>query len=477
MVQISALPKDLDDCYRTKVRIGVADLPEKIGKMATGEREEWFLEALEAEPMPVESLLSAIRLARDEDGEEQADGLAEMMCESLVNHQDKNGILALMNLWSKWRLDRAFTNICRNALTRGYKDRLGVAFVKNAGFDGDVTLKEALRRLGVLMQLSQGVFCHDNTWGFGVVRRLDDFYAKVTIDFDGKRGHQLSFAYAAETLEIIGDDHLYVRRHKEPDALAEMVKNDAAEIVRIAIRSLGEMPVPDLRDCLVDGVLEESDWKRFWDAARKALKEDPLVDIPAKRSEPIRLLQKAKAYDSDWFAKLSSERSREGVIELILEFEKSRDTDELDEEHASVIGDRIAHSIRGLADSQPELLARFVVLAARLGLAESTQGLQEGAEKLFSEQRFVACSERLSVRDVNEVIKYLASLDLDRITGLLLLVIEKVPVALITDLVGFIDEHGRLDECIVKIRDLIGRNETGVDLACWLCRTWAVLCW
>jgi transcription elongation GreA/GreB family factor len=461
---------NLDDTKRMKARICVADLPEKIGKMAKEEREEWFLEALEAEPMPVESLLGVIQLARDQEGEEQADGFAEMMCESLVNRQEKRGILELMKLWSQWRLDAAFADTCSNALTKGFKDRLGAALVKNAGFDGGVTLKEALRRLDVLLQLSPGVFCHDNTWGFGVVSRLDDFYGKATIDFDGKRGHQLSFAYAAETLEIIGEDHLYVRRHKEPERLSEMVKNNAAEVVRITIRSLGEMTAPDLKDCLVDGVMPEADWKRFWDAARRGLKEDPLVDIPAKRSEPIRLLQKAKEYDSGWFAKLAAERSREGVIESILEFEKSRDAGELDEEHAAVIGDRIAHSIRGLADGQPELLARFVVLAARLGLAESTTGLPEGADKLLSEQRFVACAERLSVRDVNEVINYLAALDLTRTVDLLLHVLEQVPVALITDMVEFIEKHGRLDDCIAKVSDLIGRNEAGVDLACWLCK-------
>lgn len=448
----------------------VADLPVNIAEMGSEEREEWFLEALEADPVPVESLLGVIGLVRETRGEANADGLAEMMCESLVGRQEKEGIIALLKLWSEWRDDAAFLSICRNALSKGFKDRLAAALVKNAGFDSGIGLKEGLRRLEVLLQLAPGVFCHDKTWGFGVVGRLDDFYGKVTIDFDGKRGHQLSFAYAGETLDVIGADHLYVRRHKDQESLANMVKNDAAEVVRIAINSLGEMPVPDLKDCLTDGIVEESDWKRFWDSARKDLKADPLVEIPAKRSEPIRLLEKAKEYDSDWFSKLARERSREGVFELVLEFEKERDSDELDEEHASVISDRIAHSIRGLADSEPGLLARFVTMASRLGLAERISGYSEAAQKLFSEQRFVACAERLPLRDISELVDCLAGTDADGAINLLLRVVEKAPVAIVTYVVEFIEKHGRLDECIAKTRALIAGNAAGVDLTCWLCK-------
>ena len=69
-------------------------------------------------------------------------------------------------------------------------------------------LKECLRRMTVLIALKPGVLCHDKTWGFGVIQRADDFYERVHVDFDKKSGHQMSFAYAAETLDLIGDDHL-----------------------------------------------------------------------------------------------------------------------------------------------------------------------------------------------------------------------------------------------------------------------------
>ena len=76
-----------------------------------------------------------------------------------------------------------------------------------------------------LYSLSDGTQCHEKTWGFGVVKRVDDFYEKVTVDFDGKRGHQMSFAYAAETLELVDESHILARRHNDPETLAAMRKS------------------------------------------------------------------------------------------------------------------------------------------------------------------------------------------------------------------------------------------------------------
>jgi transcription elongation factor GreA-like protein len=67
--------------------------------------------------------------------------------------------------------------------------------VKHAGFESQ-SAAESIRRLTVLVSLQKGTLCREKTWGFGVVQRVDDFYGRVTIDFDSKRGHEMALSYA-----------------------------------------------------------------------------------------------------------------------------------------------------------------------------------------------------------------------------------------------------------------------------------------
>ena len=38
---------------------------------------------------------------------------------------------------------------------------------------------------------------------------------------------------------------------------------------------------------LVPDVVAEADWKRFWDAARRGLKQDPLVKLPERQQSGV----------------------------------------------------------------------------------------------------------------------------------------------------------------------------------------------
>ena len=107
---------------------------------------------------------------------------------------------------------------------------------------------------------------------------------------------------AAETLEILEEEHLLARWHRERAVIQQMVREAPTDVVKLALASFGPMPAPVLQETLVQaGVVAEADWKRFWEAARKGLKADPLVEVPSKRTEPIRLLDSAGGDEDAWF--------------------------------------------------------------------------------------------------------------------------------------------------------------------------------
>ena len=70
---------------------------------------------------------------------------------------------------------------------------------------------------------------------------------------------------------------------------------------------------------IIDRAIErEKDAVLFFTGIRKALKADPLVEIPARRTDPVRLLERERRYDAQWFAALAKERDIETILKRVV---------------------------------------------------------------------------------------------------------------------------------------------------------------
>jgi len=434
--------------------------------------EAWFLDALESDPLPLEHMLAVLRHLAGTGAPGQAAELASLAMDVLAGKEDARGALSLMADWCAWQgHEPGFRKTCHETLTRVFTDRTDAAFVKSCGFDGDAPAGECLRRLHVLHGLVPGSFCYDKTWGFGIVRRVDEFYLKITIDFDGKKGHQMSFSYAAEALKLLGEEHLLVMKHTNPAGLAELAAKDPGEVVRIALRSYGPMPAPRLREVLVSGIIEEPGWKTFWDGARKALKADPRVDIPARRSEPIRLLEREK-YGDDWFAALGRERDVGRIVELAAELEGELRGKPLQAENVEVVADRLGFVIRGAEKNREHLVARSLMSVDRLfgDGDDGVPGLAGHAERMYDGQVFLAASAGLAARDVRPFLEYLAARDRERTLGMIPGLLPGMRLNVLGEALDYLAAEGREEQCADVLRPLVAARESGVQVIYWLCR-------
>ena len=50
---------------------------------------------------------------------------------------------------------------------------------------------------------------------FGVIEEIDYFYGEIEINFESKGDHTLAFSYAAESLDLLDDDHILSIRHNK----------------------------------------------------------------------------------------------------------------------------------------------------------------------------------------------------------------------------------------------------------------------
>ena len=151
---------------------------------------------------------------------------------------------------------------------------------------GKLTAKAAEQ----LEQLRPGSFCLHKSWGFGQVAEWNLLFNQIVIDFKTKAKHPMQLAYAAENLTPIPAGHFLARKVREPDAIKAALKSDPAGVVRNILEGFdGKATLAQISEVLVGDLFTETEWKRWWTSAKKAMKSSGYFSVPAKKSEPIAL--------------------------------------------------------------------------------------------------------------------------------------------------------------------------------------------
>ena len=441
-------------------------MPKDPVDAAATQQESAFLTALETRPIPIDTLIEEIRTLLATGQTSAAANYLQMTEDALVEAMDRDGLLRLLRFRAAGREnDRAFGLFCRELMAQTWKDRDAAAFLESAGF-AEHSPAEALRRLELLLACHPGAMFLDNTWGFGVLKRVDAFYRKITIDFTGKPGHQLTFAYAAEALTTITATHLLAQSHTNPATIARLVAEQSDEIVRMALRSFGALSAVRLEQLLTEHrIVAAANWKPFWDRARKGLKADPLVEMPAKRSEPIILHAQTRDYGPTWVANFARERDPAKVLTGVETFcEATGGT--FDEAARPVLMERLAFALKGARNTDPALYARLAALMERTRIEAVPP--DEMRAHLWDQNRFLKAAEHLTARDTERMVKVLLG-DTEAPTRLLS-VLDETPFALLSETLAALREGPALAEAQKRCRELLCSPKAPPALVVWVFR-------
>lgn len=434
------------------------------------ESEESFLARLDAATIDTPGLLDILEGLREQGQVDQAESRAELLQDTLAERKLVDEALLVLHRRATWaaQAGRANGSWMQEALDvcGGIWDQK--ALIDEAGFDRNVQPVEALRRLRLLRSLREGVLCHDRTWGLGVVSRVDSFYKRVEIDFERKLGHQLSFAYAAETLELVDDDHLLVWKRRRPEELRARVQQDPAEVVRMAIRSFGPSTVTQLQAILTPGIVTDMDWKRFWDQARKGLKGDPHMVLPAGRNDALRIVDTVASREQEWFDGLARERDLGKVVALVEDLAGRRNRPELAPGQLAIVRERVAFTVKGAGARDLGTLARVTMAAQALGIHDALDAAQAGA---FHEPRiFVETMRQLPAKQSRAFLRYLEGLHAERTARLLLDLLPTLEIGTLNEALAYLLDTGREADCAAVFKERFDNRAPSLEMLSWLGR-------
>ncbi len=158
------------------------ELPAELKEKSMDELEQWFVDNLSANPLPLDTMLAALFLLNSKGKKAQANSWAELLLDPLAESRDRNAAKKLISLQKTWHENNSdFKKLCRKTLDKVCPSKIEQGFVVGAGFDTNISAYECLKRFDALTSMKQGTLCLDKTWGFGIVKNVDDFYQKITI--------------------------------------------------------------------------------------------------------------------------------------------------------------------------------------------------------------------------------------------------------------------------------------------------------
>ena len=268
-----------------------------------------------------------------------------------------------------------------------------------------------VRRLSVLLALKPGVYVNSQSWGFGLVKSIDAFYGKVIIDFDSKKDHAMSLSVAGQNLSIADDNHLMTRYMKDPESIKSMAEKHPGELVRLALQSYGEMSVVRLADRLAETrLVPQENWKKFWEAARRSLKADKArpVEIPTKRTDPIRLLEAEEDFGDKWLARFSKQKDIKSIYDGVLALLAAK-KNAIPDGYRKTVTERLQFALKGAERTDFPRYAQVAVLLRDLNLSEPEAQVAQADVLLENDEanHLLLAMRGLPARDVMALTSFL----------------------------------------------------------------------
>jgi transcription elongation GreA/GreB family factor len=432
--------------------------------------ETWLLEQVAQADTDTREVRRKLLEVSREQGNEAAATLAELAETALVEQGRIEDALSILRLRIDWMPLADARLHCAAALERMLgKSPESAALIKSCGIKGRVPLAECLARLERLRAMQAGALCVDRTWGFGIIQGVDYFYQKVAVNFDRKPNHELAMGYAAESLEILTDDHILARRHNDPASIEALIENDPAEVVRITLRSYGPLNPVLLQEKLSPDVIPADQWKTFWAAARKALKADPKAIVPTKRTEPILLKDTADVYGETWFSQLKSDRDIESILSKISDWLAIQTHQETDPLHLAVIEDRMAFVVKGADLMGETVMPRAMMLAHQIGgeVAEHID-VTGYVNRVLEGNGLIRLLGVMSAKDMKAFVAFLLRVDRDKTLVALIAQLPQLDVTSLTEVLQLLIREGAEDACRQSIKGLMMSRRAEVEVLSWL---------
>jgi len=168
-----------------------------------------------------------------------------------------------------------------------------------------------------LSNIAPGKFVQHKNWGTGEVKSWSLPDAEVVIDFEAKPDQKMGLKLALSKVEPLKDGHFAASRVNEMARLKALASDDPAELVCQMVESAGGRMKVDQLERELEGIVETDTFKKWWDTAKKALRESRRAAVPSRRTDPIVLRDPDAAPDDALLKDFDDAQTLKGKVKAL----------------------------------------------------------------------------------------------------------------------------------------------------------------
>jgi transcription elongation GreA/GreB family factor len=336
---------------------------------------------------------------------------------------------------------------------------------------GKLTTKSA----GQLEKLKPGTFCLHKSWGFGRVREWNLLLNQIVIDFATKKFHPMQAQYAAENLTPLAPEHFLVRKATAMGSIKNLTKEDPVALVQNILQSLdGKASAQQIGEWLIGDVFTESEWKRWWESTRKALKASGRFSIPAKKTDPIEIRGKGVSQADELLAAFNKARQPKQQIAAVEQIIKSHEQFEEPERQLQPIVVAIENAAARNQKLHPELAFELIIarddLLARVPSLHITHiGLTLSKLIVEDEKRLTSILPNLPAAKEKRVLQELPDALGTGWTERALRLMEASHGRMVAQIPRILNEAGQHAELRTMLERSIREHSATSEMLIWLC--------
>lgn len=213
-----------------------------------------------------------------------------------------------------------------------------------------------------LVEMATEGFCLHRKWGCGKITTVDTVAGKLSIDFEGKPGHQMDMGFAADLLKPIAKTHILARKITELDELKKLAAVDHLELIKLVLNSYdGACTITQIQNVLVPEVISD-DWKKWWDAVKKELKQNPHFSVPIKKADNITYHSQEVSIQDRLIQQMSDFNEVKSKMTVVGEILKSLEELTDPKSAAKEINDQLNQQIQFLKSTQSDLALEAIFI-------------------------------------------------------------------------------------------------------------------
>ena len=326
-----------------------------------------------------------------------------------------------------------------------------------------------------LEQLKPGTFCLHKSWGFGRVSEWNLLLNQIVIDFAEKKSHPMQAEYAAENVTPLAPEHFLVRKATDLASVKNLARENPADLVHNILESLdGKATAQQISEWLVGDVFTETEWKRWWESTKKALKASGVFSVPAKKTEPIQIRGEGVSQADELLDAFNKARQPKAQIAALEQIIKSCDQFRESEKQLQPIVTTIENMTVRNQKMHPEFAFELIIarddLIGRVPSLHTTHiGLTLSTLILEEDKRLISVLAKLPAAKEKRILQALPTALGPRWTERGLDLMQQSHGRMVAQIPRILSEAGKHDELRTMLERSIREHSATSEMLAWLC--------